>query len=179
MIMVGLKRSSERLAALNDKMRESGKYWMWFKLLRQCITLVILIEGRDLGSFQILALLVFSIFSLSLALKINPYKCQIQNYFTFMNEFAVSIYLYLMLLLSYLNIQEEDGIIGLKIKNWIGWALFSLLSGVVLINLIKALINDYKVLKLKIIALMNYLKALKLKIKNKFAESSPVQKYAV
>ena len=94
-----------------------------------------------------------------------------------MNEFAVSVYLYLMLILSYLNIQEDDRIIGLKIKNWIGWALFSLLTGVVLINLVKALINDYKAIKLKIKALMNYFKALKLKIKKMFAECSPVQKY--
>ena len=70
-----------------------------------------------------------------------------------------------MLMLSFLNLQEDDGIIGLKIKNWIGWALFSLLIGVVLINLIKALINDYKAIKLKIIAIMNYFKELKLKIK--------------
>jgi len=94
-----------------------------------------------------------------------------------MNEFAVSVYLYLMLILSHLNREEEDLIIGPKIKNWIGWALFSLLSGMVLINLVKALINDYKAIKLKIKALMNYFKALKLKIKKMFAECSPVQKY--
>jgi hypothetical protein len=60
-IILGLKRSSEKLNSLNNEFRESGKYWRWYGLLRQCITLVILVEGKDLGSFQILALLVSSI----------------------------------------------------------------------------------------------------------------------
>jgi len=161
--MVGLKRSSERLALLNDEMRESGKYWLWFGQLRQCITLVILVEGRDLGSFQILALLVSSIITQALALHICPHKCQNQNSFSFINEYAVSVYLYIMLVLSHFNGQEEHRIIGPQIKNLIGWALFFLLSGVVLMNLVKALINDFK--------------AIKLKIKKKIAERRSAQKY--
>jgi hypothetical protein len=161
--MVGLKRSSERLAILNDEMRESGKYWLWFGLLRQCITLVILVEGRDLGSFQILALLVSSIFTQALALHLCPHKCKTQNAFSFINEYAVSVYLYLMLVLSHFN--REHLIIGAHTQNLIGWALFSLLSGVVLMNLGKAVINDFR--------------AIKLKIKKKMAERRSAQKYAV
>ncbi len=60
-ILMGLRKGSEKLASLNEGMRETGKYWRWYELLRQCLTLVILVEGRDLGSFQILALLASSI----------------------------------------------------------------------------------------------------------------------
>jgi hypothetical protein len=70
-----------------------------------------------------------------------------------------------MLLISHLNNQDDNRAIDPQIKNSLGWALFFLLSSVVLINLVKALINDYKALKLKIIALKNYFKELKLKIK--------------
>ena len=59
-----------------------------------------------------------------------------------------------MLLLSHLNRQEEDRIIGPEIKNSVGWVLFYLLSGVVLINLVKALIIDFKAIKLKIIKMI-------------------------
>jgi hypothetical protein len=68
-----------------------------------------------------------------------------------------------MLLLSHLNNQDDNQNIDPEIKNSLGWALFFLLSSVVLINLVKALVNDFK--------------AIKLKIKKKIMERRPVQKY--
>ena len=68
-----------------------------------------------------------------------------------------------MLLLSHLNNQDDNRNIDPEIKNSLGWALFFLLSSVVLINLVKALVNDFK--------------AIKLKIKKKIMERRPVQKY--
>ena len=64
-----------------------------------------------------------------------------------------------MLLLSHLNNQDDNQNIDPEIKNSLGWALFFLLSSVVLINLVKALVNDFKAIKKKIM------------------ERRPVQKY--
>jgi hypothetical protein len=70
-----------------------------------------------------------------------------------------------MLLISHLNNQDDNRAIDPQIKNSLGWALFFLLSSVVLINLVKALINDFK--------------AIKLKIKKKIIERRSIQKYIV
>jgi hypothetical protein len=149
-ILLGLRQDSEKLPSLNEGMRESGKYWRWYELLRQCLTMVILVEGRDLGSFQILALLVSSLFAQALTLHFKPYEDPWQNAFSFFNEYAVSVFLYLMLLLSDLNRleEEEEGTRGLQVREIVGWALLALMTTVVLVNFAKAIFFDIKALKL-------------------------------
>jgi len=147
-ILLGLRQDSEKLSSLNEGMRESGKYWRWYELIRQCLTMVILVEGRDLGSFQILALLVSSLLAQALTLHFKPYEDPWQNAFSFFNEYAVSVFLYLMLLLSDLNRVEEEGTRGLQVREIVGWALLALMTTVVLVNFAKAIFFDIKALKL-------------------------------
>jgi hypothetical protein len=146
-ILIGLRKESEKLSSLGEGMRETGKYWRWYELLRQCLTLVILVEGRDLGSFQILALLVSSLLAQSLTLHLKPHQDPWDNAFQFFNEYAVSIYLYLMLLLSDLN-RLEEGTGGPQVREVVGWALLGVIALVVAVNLAKAIVVDIKALKM-------------------------------
>ena len=70
-----------------------------------------------------------------------PFEDRKINIWGFFNEVAVSIYLYLMIVVNHLNMKEEYGI-DLRLK--IGWALLILVILTVLANLIKAIIVDIR-----------------------------------
>ena len=79
-------------------MKKSGKYWNWIVVARECLTIVILVVGKDLKLFQVMILLLFSILSQVLWFHLMPFKKISDNIWGILNEAAVSIYLYLMII---------------------------------------------------------------------------------
>jgi hypothetical protein len=91
----------------------------------------------------------------------RPYESRAVNIITFVNEVAVSIYLYLAFMLSdYLDTQviENEALLS-YLKLQIAWVLTCLLLAIILINFIFALVHILQ-------ALFRYLKS-KIKCKRK------------
>jgi len=122
-------------------MEKSGKYWNWFVVARECLTVFILVIGKDLKLFQVLFLLVSSGLSQALWIQLMPYKERSVNLWGLSNEIVVSVYLYLIIVVTYLNMQEEPDI---DLREKIGWFLLVLVFTTLLVNLIKAIVSDIR-----------------------------------
>ena len=82
------------------------KFWKALNLIRWFLTLILLTNLTGYPALQIQVLIIFSWVQQILILKCLPYESKLKNFLTFINEFAVSIYLYFSLLLSdYLECQ--------------------------------------------------------------------------
>ena len=82
------------------------KFWKALNLIRWFLTLILLTNLTSYPALQIQVLIIFSWVQQILILKCLPYESKLKNFLTFINEFAVSIYLYFSLLLSdYLECQ--------------------------------------------------------------------------
>ncbi len=66
---------------------------------------------------------------------IKPFESKSDNTMALLNELSVSFFLYIMMLLS-----DSNGDTTSSKREFFGWALTMLMSGVILINLIKTLI---------------------------------------
>ena len=75
-------------------------FWRPLILLRQALTIIILVILRNNPALQILILLILSVLSQIMIFKYQPYDSRLTNVVTFINELAVSVYLYLSILLS-------------------------------------------------------------------------------
>ena len=85
------------------------KFWKALNLIRWFLTLILLTNLTSYPALQIQVLIIFSWVQQILILKCLPYESKLKNFLTFINEFAVSIYLYFSLLLSdYLECQFKS-----------------------------------------------------------------------
>ena len=99
--------------------------------------MIILVTLRNYPAFQILLLLTISVLSQTLIIKLKPYDSRLTNVVTFLNEFAVSLYLYLLFLLSdfvQARSTEIEEIKVLEFRLLISWIMTILLSIVVALN---------------------------------------------
>ena len=112
-------------------------YWKPVTLLRWVFTLIILVDLNDLPALQILLLIIFSVVNQCLTLKFRPYETPSLNWLSFFNELAVTIYLYLTLLMSgYMNSKlTEDSTIA-EIRLFLAWLIVILLMCVICINVV-------------------------------------------
>ena len=112
-------------------------YWKPVTLLRWVFTLIILVDLNDLPALQILLLIIFSVVNQCLILKFRPYETPSLNWLSFFNELAVTIYLYLTLMMSgYMNSQlTEDSTIA-EIRLFLAWLIVILLMCVICINVV-------------------------------------------
>jgi hypothetical protein len=87
-------------------------------------------------------LLLSSVFSQLLLAHLRPYSDAQLFYISFFNELAASLYLYLMLFLAELNMQDnwEDDEMSLDLREKLGWALLGLVMITVAINLVRAVL---------------------------------------
>ena len=111
------------------------KYWKMLILLRWVSTIIILVPLRDFYALQILLLLASSI--IFQVLHISYLKMSSWLEYLIFNEFMVSFYLTLMLLLT-------DFYGKIPFRDEVGWALFSVVVFTVTVNLIKAVVLDGK-----------------------------------
>ena len=112
-------------------------FWKGLNLIRWLLTLIILTTLNIYPVLQIQVLLIFSVLQQLLILKCLPYDSKLTNVIVFINEVAVSIHLYLSLLLSdYLECQFTSDDDFLKAKIALSWALTVLLCVVIGINVI-------------------------------------------
>jgi hypothetical protein len=142
-----------KYSALTSDLRETSsnrivKYWKALNLIRWFLTLALLTNLTSYPGLQIKVLIIFSWLQQILILKCRPYESKLKNVLTFINEFAVSVYLYFSLLLSdYLECQFtliED---ALQAKVVLSWILSLLLCVVIGINFIAMVAQ--KIMKFK------------------------------
>ncbi len=75
-------------------------FWRLLSLLRSLLTLILLVTLNNMPAILITVLLVLSLCFQLLQLVYNPYSNKTINYLSLFNEVAVSVYLYLALLLT-------------------------------------------------------------------------------
>ena len=117
-----------------------GLYWKPIVAVRWTLTLTILVFARDHYELQIMILLAFSVTFQALLIGTKPIKNPGDFGMSVFNEVAISLYLYIVMLLT-----EFMGETGLRDK--FGWALLVLVAGVVGINMFRVLSNLPSVLK--------------------------------
>jgi hypothetical protein len=99
--------------------------------------MIILVTLRNNPALQILILLIISVFTQTLIIKSKPYDKILTNVVAFLNELAVSIFLYLSFLLSdFVQAQSSDieEIRVLEFRLLISWIMTMLLCTVVALN---------------------------------------------
>ncbi len=90
------------LEGINVK-KIAGQYWNVIILMRWSITITVLVCLRNLPDYQIIILLILSIFIECLSVRYKPLSDPLENKISLFNEFMVSIYLYLLLGLTDFN----------------------------------------------------------------------------
>jgi hypothetical protein len=103
-------------------------------LLRWILTTFILISLRDYNGFQLVSLLSISVFFQSLNIIGKPTNQFDDNIITFLNELFVSIYLYLLIMLT--DFMGEN-----TLRDSLGNALVALVCLGVIVNLLKLFIS--------------------------------------
>lgn len=100
------------------------------------MSLLTLIVLREKSSIQILCLFIFSVIYQSLIIVSKPYSSKSENYISLFNEFSVSAYLYVLLLLTdYLDSSNTAA------RELLSWMLTSILMLAIFINFVYTLIN--------------------------------------
>jgi hypothetical protein len=106
-----IQEFNKKYSALTSDLRETSsnrivKFWKALNLLRWFLTIIILTTMTSYPVLQMQALIILSWVQQILIFKCQPYESKLTNFVTFINELAVSIYLYFSLLLSdYLECQ--------------------------------------------------------------------------
>jgi hypothetical protein len=142
-----------KYSALTIDLRETSsnrvvKFWKVLYLIRWFETLIILTNLTSYPALQIQVLIIFSWVQQILILKCQPYESKLKNFLAFINEFAVSIYLYFSLLLSdYLECQFTSFEEAIITKVALSWLLSLLLCVVIGINFIAMLAQKIILLK--------------------------------
>ncbi len=137
-----IQEFKETFSELTTDLRETSSdplvlFWKPLNLIRWLLTLIILTTLNSYPVIQMQVLFIFSVVQQLLILKCLPYDSKLTNVLTFINEAAVSIQLYLSLLLSdYLECQFTSEDDFLKAKVALSWALTLLLCLVIGINVI-------------------------------------------
>ena len=103
--------------------------------MRWLFTILIMIKLKDYPNLQILILLSLSYIVQGLLTTIHPFESKLDNIMAILNEVSVSIYLYIMMLIS-----DSNGETTSTQREFFGWALTILMCAVVFINFIKTLI---------------------------------------
>lgn len=148
-----------KFGALTDGLRVKGwvaQRWNLLILVRWVITCVILITLREYNHMQIIVLYIVSVFFQFFIVSGRPNDSSLENKISFINEVFVSIYLYILMLLT--DFMGEN-----NFREQYGQALVGLVCSGVLTNLVKFFIQVIILLKKKIY----YLKMLKAKIQLK------------
>ncbi|TNV86931.1 hypothetical protein FGO68_gene6936 [Halteria grandinella] len=83
-----------------------GQFWRPLQLLRWSLICLILVVWRDMAGMQIIGLLFLSIIFTILAMVGKPLEIKAENQMYLLNELLVSLYLYLLLCLTDLNIDQ-------------------------------------------------------------------------
>jgi len=99
--------------------------------------MIILVTLRNNPALQILLLLIISVFTQTLIIKSKPYDKILTNVVTFLNESAVSLFLYLSFLLSDFVQARSSDIEEMKLLEFrllISWIMTMLLCTVVALN---------------------------------------------
>jgi hypothetical protein len=112
-------------------------FWKALNLIRWLLTLTILTTLNSYPVLQMIFLIIFSLVQQILILKFLPYESKLTNAIVFINELAVTIYLYISLLLSdYLECQFTSSEDVLKVKVLLSWVITLMLCCVIGINCI-------------------------------------------
>ncbi len=101
--------------------------------------MIILVTLRNNPALQILLLLIISVFTQTLIIKSKPYDKRLTNVVKFLNELAVSLFLYLSFLLSDFVQARSSDIEEIKLLEFrllISWIMTMLLCTVVALNFI-------------------------------------------
>jgi len=109
-------------------------------LLRCLLTLVILVALSNYPSIQMLTLILISLFQQIFIIRYAPFD---SNSLKLFNEFGVSCYLYLTLLLSYCSESSLD-IESMRLV--IGWTITGILGFVTAVNLSVFVAKSFKYL---------------------------------
>jgi hypothetical protein len=117
-----------------------AKYWHIVQFIRWNIVIVILVVFRVNYILQIFFLIFMSLLTQVGVLAIKPFGSTFTNAHTLFNEFCVSLYLYIMLILS-----DFAGVNPLRDE--CGWALVFILMIVQLVNFLKFLYNLFSTIK--------------------------------
>ena len=129
-----------RFSVINESLKETKRhslifYWKPLNLLRWVLTLIFLVTLKDTPSFQILTLLILSVLQQALIICYLPYDTKEINLLSLYNELAVSVYLYLGLLLTDnldADFTDQERITELRLQ--IAWVLASILISTIFIN---------------------------------------------
>ena len=148
-----IQEFNKKYSALTSDLRETSSnriviFWKPLNLVRCLLTLIILTTLTSYPVLQMQVLIILSWVQQILIFKCKPYESNLKNFLTFINEFAVSIYLYFCLLLSdYLECQFTSSEDVLQAKLGLSWTLTLLLCVVIGINFIAMLAQ--KIMKFK------------------------------
>ena len=106
-----IQEFNKKYSKLTSDLRETSSnrlviFWKALNLVRCLLTLIILTTMTSYAVLQMQVLIILSWVQQILIIKCQPYESKLTNFVTFINELAVSIYLYFSLLLSdYLECQ--------------------------------------------------------------------------
>ena len=130
------------------------------------MTLAILVFGKNLHSYQVITLLLYSLLTQQVILTLKPKLDSSTNHLLLFNEMAVSVYLYLMLALTMLNV-DNPGEQALTVREIIGMALLGVVGITLLVNLIFAAVRDvraiYRYIKMRVKRLIKKKEMVKVK----------------
>lgn len=111
-------------------------FWKPLYIVRWIMSLLTLIVLREKSSIQILCLFIFSVIYQGLIIFSKPYNSKSENYTSLFNEFSVSAYLYVLLLLTdYLDSSN------IAARELLSWVLTSILMLAIFVNFLYTLIN--------------------------------------
>ena len=130
------ERDSNSVSPITEGLRRAPTfclYWRLLTLLRLYIILICLVFLQHLPSFQIVILLVFSLLTQILLLKLKPFSEQSQQRIELFNEVMNSIYLYALLWITLNN--------DLSLREAQGWFLVAVCLSVVAVNICYLLSN--------------------------------------
>lgn len=117
-----------------NKDMKRAKYWQIVQMIRWIIVTIIMVMFRANYIVQIFSLIFMSMLTQIAIVVIWPFESSFMNAHSLFNEVCVSLYLYIMLILS-----DFAGVNTLR--NECGWALVFLLMIVQLVNLCKFFYN--------------------------------------
>jgi hypothetical protein len=121
-------------------------FWKPLYLLRWAMTHSILIFFYDKPAFQIISLFILSVIWQCLILTLKPFERKSVNIISFYNELAVSLYLYVTLLLSdFLDTQvpdnDDDSTARPFLRLYLAWILTGILILTIFINFVFAFVT--------------------------------------
>ncbi|TNV87064.1 hypothetical protein FGO68_gene2250 [Halteria grandinella] len=112
-------------------------YFNILYILRWTLTGLIMICLRDYPGLQLQSLFMISIFQQLFNILVQPYEERIENLMNFINEVFVSAYMLILFILTEFSTSEEDEGLTNETRQFLGWALLTVVFLSIFANLTK------------------------------------------